>query len=937
MAELRTFLFTDIVGSVDLKREMPGHSDTERDRSFIELVLSPHRARIERDLAALGGRVVSTAGDGHFLVFSDTVCAARWAIGVQRSHREEPIVTPKGRTVEVRISMHLGIPQIDPNDSDNFVGKPVDYAARLSDYAESGQILASRSVVAVLEDAGMDGVSFHRHGQRELKGIGRVEIFELTYDRNRPRQMRKAPIEHVSRQWTVLPATMGLTEFGSPKRVGGAKPQSGRDPGAERQADSSGPSTDVAPWRLGNYEIGERLGGGGMGEVYKARHMQFGRSRAVKVIKQHLVDAGHHEVVRRFYQEIKAVGALEHPNIVVAIDSSTPNDAVHYLVMEYIAGIGADELVARQGPLGVAEACEIARQAAHGLAYIHEHNMVHRDIKPSNLMLTLVEVDEAGARRSVEFTPRPLQTPGVPGQRQAVVKILDLGLALLVGEDQQRLTMFDNRPMGTAMYMSPEQWRTTSVDIRADIYSLGCTLYHLLHGKPPFWASDLKPEKAHEREALPPIKNNVPRGLWQVLERMTAKNPAERFANPMEVAAALAPFAEGNELALLLEEAAEPASRARTKSGAKSDTLIGKSADSDTRVGQKPASWSAIKSLPVESRRKVSRVAMGLLTLVAVAAIGWLALSGWRDNAMQGRQVSLQIATNYAASAILGEVHERFVILKELARDRDMRGWMLELETASDKQEKKRLGKELDSWLGTNRSNSSPRVQGESWFLNDRTGQQVARSPQSSKSTGHNYSHRDYFHGQGMHLPEGTEGLKPTETAHLSAVYRSTSEGTLRVAFSVPIENGRSGEEREVIGVLAMSVDLNDFDVLDRSIPKEYQVVLIDLRKETIENQSGDEVSGRGLVLHQQERAQAGEQPSPQWIGRELLAMIDQKVSSDGPQRDEVWMLEPYRDKAVTSGKTFLGAVKALVDPRSDRDVRNTGWLVLVQEPLKRD
>src|SRR4029079_17589081 len=122
---------------------------------------------------------------------------------------------------------------------------------------------------------------------------------------------------------------------------------------------------------------------------------QFGRVRAVKVIKQHFVEAGHEEVIRRFYQEIKAVGALEHPNIVVAIDSSAPTDSVHYLVMEYIEGVGADELVARQGPLVVADACEIARQAARGLAYIHQHGMVHRDIKPSNLMITLVRPDES--------------------------------------------------------------------------------------------------------------------------------------------------------------------------------------------------------------------------------------------------------------------------------------------------------------------------------------------------------------------------------------------------------------------------------------------------------------------------------------------------------------------------------------------------------------
>ena len=153
--------------------------------------------------------------------------------------------------------------------------------------------------------------------------------------------------------------------------------------------------TDVVPLRLGNYELEQRLGSGGMGDVYRARHSQFGRVRAVKVIKQQFVEAGHDEVIRRFYQEIKAVGALEHPNIVVAIDSSSPTDSVHYLVMEYIEGVGADELVAQHGPLAVADACEIARQAARGLAYIHQHGMVHRDIKPSNLMLTVVRAKEA--------------------------------------------------------------------------------------------------------------------------------------------------------------------------------------------------------------------------------------------------------------------------------------------------------------------------------------------------------------------------------------------------------------------------------------------------------------------------------------------------------------------------------------------------------------
>jgi serine/threonine protein kinase/class 3 adenylate cyclase/type II secretory pathway pseudopilin PulG len=914
MADLKTILFTDIMRSVDLKNEMPGRSGTERDQAFIDQILTPHRQRIERELAELGGRVVSTAGDGHFLVFSNTISAARWAIGLQRSHRDEPIRTPKESTVWVRISIHLGIPQVDPHDPNNFIGKPVDYASRLNDYATGGQILVSRSVMTVLVDAGMDDVTFHHHGQRDLKGIGRVEIYELVYDLEAgPRQMRPQPRENVEREWTVLPATMGLTEFGA--RRGGAKPQ----------AAEGRPTTDVVPWRLGNYELEERLGTGGMGDVYRAKHVQFGRVRAVKVIKQHFVDTGHDEVIRRFYQEIKAVGALEHPNIVVAIDSSAPTDAVHYLVMEFIEGIGADELVARQGPLPIADACEIARQAARGLAYIQQHGMVHRDIKPSNLMLALLHTEPVAGLSEAGYKPG----------EQAVVKILDLGLALLVGDDQQRLTVFDNRAMGTAMYMSPEQWKTTSVDIRADIYSLGCTLYHLLAGKPPFWESDLKPEKAHEREKLPPMRMEqpLPRELWEILLRMTAKNPAERFAEPAEVAAALAPFAAGHHLPELVRKARGLKAQPETDGFAKADTLMAKSAESDT-LARAPGSWSVARQLVLRRRQWFMRAAMGVATLAAVAVIGWLAWQATAtrqsmQKAQQARQDALQVAALAANREILKEINRRFEILQQLAGESELQQQMVQIKSTPTDET---LWKRLEDWLGARKADHDREVSADSWFIDDVRGVQVARSPRSDSTRGDTFAHRDYFHGQGTDLPAGTKNLKPIDTPHLSAVYRSTSSQKLKVAFSVPIQNGKKGKQRETVGVLAMSVDLGEFDVLKEELPHGHEVVLIDLREATI-----DLVTRRGLILHHQKAASYGKDQPPPWISAELLSRIDEALKTlDTSAPESGAMLSNYRDAALTGGNLYWGALKPVVDRHADEPARDYRWLVIVQEAVLR-
>ncbi|QDU87125.1 Serine/threonine-protein kinase PknB [Pirellulimonas nuda] len=891
MSGLRTFLFTDIVSSVDLKSQMAGSSTIERDEAYVATILTPHRERMDAGLAELGGRVVSTAGDGHFLVFGDTARAARWAIAVQRSHASQPIRAPGGQAVQVRMSLHVGVPQPDPSDPNNFIGKAVDYAARLCDYASGGQVLASRAAVAILEDAGLADVHFHRHEDRQLKGIGRVEVHELLYDRTSPRRPRQSPSDpsEKPREWTVLPPTEGLTAWG------GARPPVGADSSTHLASPSK---TLPMVRRVGNYQLEALLGAGGMGNVYRARHTQFGRTRAVKVIKPHLVEGGREDVVRRFYQEIRAIGALEHPNIVVAIDSSAPEDATHYLVMEYVDGLGADELLARVGPLAPADACEIVRQAALGLEYIAQQGMVHRDIKPSNLMLALA----------------PSLLPGDPAK--ATVKILDLGLALLVGDDQQRLTQLDQGAMGTGLYMSPEQWRTTSVDIRADIYSLGCTLHHLLTGRPPYGDSDLRQEIAHEREPTPDLSTlpGVSRELAGVLQQMMAKQPADRFAHPADIAAALAPLAEGADLEGLIELArggSEPSGRrvhpaGETHPRGRSATPV------STRPSTRAPLWRRL-ALPV-----------GLIALLGMA--GWLAVidMGRRQQSIAQRQQTLEVAAGFAAEQLAIEIDSRIGVLTKLSRSPELREAMLAIADAPDNEA---LWAPVQQWIVQQKEEYDNELPSDSWFITNAAGRQVARSPEG-ESIGREYATRDYFHGLGTNEPVGDAALVPIEAPHQSVVYASTSSrGDLKVAFSVPIWNGeRITERRKVIGVLAMSLDLGTFRVLENTkrLPPPLEAVLIDLRPDDLP--SGDQ---RGLLLHHPQLKQFNSDEQPLRVRPELMEQIEAAGRKEGRP------LGPYPDLLRRRGEPNYRAAMEPVMVRYSESDPDTRWLVLVQEPAQ--
>ena len=254
--------------------------------------------------------------------------------------------------------------------------------------------------------------------------------------------------------------------------------------------------------RLGDYELLKKLGQGGMGTVYQAQHVRLKRVVALKVLPQNRL--GNTDAVARFEREIEAVGRLDHPHIVRALDAREV-DGIRFLVMEHVDGLDLAEVVARCGPLSVADACEVTRQAALGLQCSEEHGLVHRDIKPSNLMLN------------------------AEGQ----IKVLDLGLAQFQeAEPLDSQVTGIGQLMGTPDYISPEQaLESHAVDIRTDIYSLGGTLYYLLAGQPPFSGSQydtpLKKVTGHLRDAVPPIagvRPDLPKPLVALLEQMLAKN-----------------------------------------------------------------------------------------------------------------------------------------------------------------------------------------------------------------------------------------------------------------------------------------------------------------------------------------------------------------------------------------------------------------------------
>ncbi len=349
----------------------------------------------------------------------------------------------------------------------------------------------------------------------------------------------------------------------------------------------------LGKWRgftVGKYKLLERVGVGGMGQVFLCEHLFMKKRVAVKILPP--AKAEQPAALGRFYREARAAGQLEHPNIVRTHDIDQDGN-LHYIVMEYVDGSNLLDMVKKHGPMPAPRAAHYIRQTALGLQYAFDNGLIHRDIKPGNVLV----------------------------DRYGTAKLLDMGLARFYQDQSDMLTVkYDDKiVLGTADYVAPEQVANShAVDVRADIYALGGSLYFLLAGHPPFPTGTVSQKLLWHRTKDPTplrqVRPDVPDGLAAVVAKMMHKDPAQRYQTPMEVVvelerwvAAEAPIPAEAELPMLSKAARDPAAERESGSRLASKSAAAVSAAPfQMAVAASPAASPAARPSPFAAEQAVA-------------------------------------------------------------------------------------------------------------------------------------------------------------------------------------------------------------------------------------------------------------------------------------------------------------------------------------------
>ena len=378
------------------------------------------------------------------------------------------------------------------------------------------------------------------------------------------------------------------------------------DPSENVSVALSAVALNNAPKQLGPYEILREVGRGAMGTVYEAKHAQLERQVALKVLPPDLATSP--KRLKRFRREMAAVGRLDHPNIVLATDAGEL-DGLCYIAMQFVDGPDLEQVLEEIGRFEPADACEIIRQTALGLEHIGQQKLVHRDIKPSNILLT----------------------------RTGQAKITDLGIAMLRNAEQLETSMtLVGSMMGTPDYIAPEQiTQCTGVDIRADIYSLGCTLYCLLSGKSPFngpgYTTLTAKLLAHANKTPPSLAEahaEIPEGIIALVEQMMSKEADDRPSTPAEVAELIAPFCSGADLV--------PVATGQRKGARLKPLNLPTAVDSEEASNNKSkAKQDAQKEQSFFGNRSTKKIVYGAAAAAGLTGVLWLGSTGASSNGQQ--------------------------------------------------------------------------------------------------------------------------------------------------------------------------------------------------------------------------------------------------------------------------------------------------------------
>jgi serine/threonine-protein kinase len=394
----------------------------------------------------------------------------------------------------------------------------------------------------------------------------------------------------------------------------------------------------------GRYQTSERLGSGGMSNVYKATDLILERTVAVKILAEHLSDD--ERFVARFRREALAVAKLIHPNIVQVYDTGV-DEGRHYIVMEYVQGRSGAQILQRQGPVGPDTAAEIGVQACAGLDYAHRRGIIHRDVKPGNLMVT----------------------GGPVGGGEMTVKLTDFGIARAI--EQTRITQVGS-VVGTAAYLAPEQVRGEEATPATDVYALGVVLYQFLTGRLPYEGSSLAELAVRQQNEtpLPPSTYNdeVPETLGGAVLRALEGDPQRRYASADELASGLRLGLEGADVTLPTAEGSTP-TRVLGGDTAATRHLDRGTAQTEYRPAQSqtrrpkprlppPPPAPPVRAAEPHKRSAFSRLVRFVLALVALALVAAAVAAAVIYTTDQAAGVKVQEVAGDTVDKVVEEVKE---------------------------------------------------------------------------------------------------------------------------------------------------------------------------------------------------------------------------------------------------------------------------------------